>query len=92
MNETTEMWKELRKSRQKYRAKMKVVNTAIIRRSWLPFEVLNNGETITFRVANHPKVDFFPSTGTWIVCGRNKKYRGGAKNFLNWYEKQKCSN
>jgi len=55
------------------------------------FRVTNNGETVIFREAGYPKVDFYPSTGRWRIPGEKKTYSGGAESFVKWYEKRKTN-
>jgi hypothetical protein len=42
--------------------------------------------TLLFREAGKPKVDFYLSTGRWKV--NNRAMKGGALAFLKWYNKQ----
>lgn len=83
MNETTEMWREVRKDKQERHAKLYQQNKSILVASGIPFE--DKGETLLFRQPNKPKVDFYPSTGRWKY--KNDFMRGGAKAFLEWYRK-----
>lgn len=55
-------------------------------------EFADRGETLLFRRAGLPAVDFYPSTGRWqVVSGpaRGKVFRGGAARFLTWYSQLK---
>lgn len=63
-------------------------HTRIFQESGLQFRIVNNGESILLREPGKPKVDFYPSTGRWRVAGVKQTYRGGAKAFMAWYQKQ----
>lgn len=69
-------------------ADLKVRNLLALQNTTLIFKQVNQGETLLFREANKPKVDFYPSTGRWRVAGVKETFRGGAKGFINWYAKQ----
>lgn len=47
----------------------------------------DNGQIIMFRNSGKPKVDFYPTKGTWTVPAKKAYYRGGWKSFIKWYEK-----
>lgn len=74
--------------RQQTHADWKQRNTAILNESGLSFKSVNYGESLVFREAGKPKVDFFPSTGRWRIPDKNQTFRGGAEAFLSWYAKQ----
>ena len=61
-------------------------NTNLIRSAGLTFESRNQGETLIFRSAGKPAVDFYPSTGRWQLVHSKRVMRGGAQAFLRWYE------
>lgn len=61
-------------------------NREAINVSGIPYK--DKGETLLFREVGKPRVDFYPSTGRWRVVGVVRTFRGGAKAFLNWYNKQ----
>ncbi len=85
-------WRDHRQDRQTRHQQWKEVNTQLIEASGLPFTSTNNGESLLFRQAGKPRVDFYPSTGRWRCAGDNKTHnktrRGGAQSFLQWYERQ----
>lgn len=73
---------------QERHADWKRTNMEILSTSGAIFTITNSGETLLFRQAGYPKVDFYPSTGRWRVAGVKETYRGGASVFLRWYEAQ----
>lgn len=83
----------MRAHKQARHAEWKQKNIETLLRSSHTLTINNNEETVLFREAGKPKVDFYPSTGRWRVVGATKTFptrtfRGGASNFLQWYEKQ----
>lgn len=88
--EMSEMFGAMREARRQQHADWKIKNKEILNASGLTFSVANRGETLCFREAGKPKVDFYPSTGRWRVVGSNSKAKGGgAQKFLDWYREQK---
>lgn len=81
-----EIYRDMTANKKERHKEWKTINTDIIESSGLKFESTNNGETILFREHEQIKVDFYPSTGRWKFHG--KMFRGGARQFLNWYKKQ----
>lgn len=61
-------------------------NMAAIEASGLDYE--ERPSALLFRNPGKPKVDFYPGTGRWVVCGAKRARRGGADAFLSWYAKQ----
>lgn len=88
MGDMAEDFAAMKAHRQQQHADWKQKNMEILNASTLIFTVTNNGETLCFREANKPKVDFYPSTGRWRIPDKNQTFRGGAESFLRWYEKQ----
>ncbi|MEQ8463539.1 hypothetical protein [Coleofasciculus sp. E2-BRE-01] len=79
----------LRQIRQESHAQWYQQNTAIIESAQIPFKWAGKQKvTMLFREENKPKVDFYPHTGRWRVAGVKKTFRGGAKSFIQWYQKQ----
>ena len=72
-----------RENRRQWRLK---VNWEVLNNSPIPFSTNNNGVTLLFRVKGKPHADFYPGTGRWRSDG--KTFKGGAKEFLKWYNKQ----
>lgn len=83
-NETTEMWRQIRHEKQQRHASNYERNRAILDAAGISYT--DKGETLLFREAGKPKVNFYPSTGRWHADKR--LYDGGAKAFLSWYAKQ----
>lgn len=77
--------------RQEQHQQWKRQNLATLNSAGVSFRETNEGETLLFREAGKPKVDFYPSTGRWRVVGDSKNRRamsGGAVAFLRWYAQQ----
>lgn len=77
--------KDQRKARH---AQWKAEATAAIAASGIPHRMANNGETILFREAGKPRVDYYPSTGRATINGSAARSFGPAAQFLAWYRKQ----
>lgn len=60
-----------------------------LKKAGLQFEV--KGDVYLFREAGKPRVNFWPSTGRWLVVGMRtpqKTQSGGAEKFIAWYKNQ----
>lgn len=91
MGDMADDFRAMNTHRQQQHQEWKEANLATLRTVNAKFRETNNGETITFREAGKPRVDFYPSTGRWRVVGdpQNKRtMSGGAVAFLAWYAKQ----
>ncbi len=81
MGDMSEDFKVLSEEKKKRHAKWHEENMAIIGKSDIQYEIKNHGECIVTPL----KASFYPSTGRWTFKG--KTYSGGAKSFINWYNK-----
>lgn len=83
-NEIAETFKEIRKNKQQKRIKNKEHSTKTIQRLNVPYELKNDGLHIIITL---PKltIDFWPSTGKWIVRNKPIQSRGIRKlmQFIN---------
>lgn len=64
----------VRKQRQEKRNHNKEQSTNLLKQAEISFESKNSGNHLI--ILSIPKIDFYPSTGLWIVRGVNKKRRG----------------
>ena len=64
----------VRKQRQEKRNHNKEQSTNLLKQEEISFESKNSGNHLI--ILSTPKIDFYPSTGLWIVRGENKKRRG----------------
>ena len=91
MGEMGEIYKDLKETYKTRKAAKQRINFIALR-EWLEKdEELQNfveyrEHSVLFRFPGKPKADFFPTTNKWR--SKNKTFYGGAKSFLNWYEKQ----
>lgn len=65
----------VRKQRQEKRNHNKEQSTNLLRQAEISFESKNSGNHLI--ILSTPKIDFYPSTGLWIVRGVNKKASWG---------------
>ena len=85
-NESTELWREVRKDTKTRHARWHAQNRAILETSELAYT--DKGEALLFRNPGKPSCDFYPSTGRWKVNdGDGTMRRGGARAFITWYAK-----
>ena len=79
-----------REMKQERHADWFAKNMEALRASGLTFT--EHQTSIVFREPGKPQVDFYPHTGRWRVVGKGapkrEPFRGGAKAFLRWYERQ----
>lgn len=84
MSEMAEDFEVLQRLKKERHQKWFDQNIKTLANSGMPYTFK---ETVClFRINGKPKVDFYPHTGRWK--SNNKMYSGGAKSFLNWYNKQ----
>lgn len=88
MGEIFRELKEVKKEQRQYRYEK---NLEILKNHSSKIKYKHKHTVCLFREKGKPLVDFYPHTGRWKVVGKENTghvYRGGAKPFLNWYEKQ----
>lgn len=91
MSDVIDGFRAMREHQRQENQQNKETNLAALQQGGVAFKSTNFGETLVFREAGKPKVDFYPSTGRWRIVGdpQNKRtMRGGAAAFLTWYEQQ----
>jgi len=86
MGDSAIIYKAMKKNKKERHKNWLKENRQIIRDSGIPYS--GTDLAYLFREDGKPVVDFYPSTGRWRVPHDNKTYKGGAKSFLKWYEKQ----
>ena len=89
INNLVDDYRDYRATKKKQHEKWFQINTRILKESRTPFT--EHDTVYLFRVDGKPSVDFYPHTGRWkknTGSGKKKMFRGGAKAFLNWYERQ----
>lgn len=87
MGDMKEVFDTMREQRKERHEKWDNHNTAVIQSSGRPF-TRGGGYNLVFVIPGKITVDFYPSTGRWLVRGERKAYRGGAEAFLSWLKKQ----
>jgi hypothetical protein len=70
LNETTEMYREIRQDEQKKHADRKEANLSVLRASTLPFKFQNAGDVVLVRHRGYPAIDFWPTVNKWRVGDR----------------------
>ena len=86
MSDMGDIYRDMTADKKEQHKEWKAVNTETIDKSGINYESTNDGETLLFRENNNLKIDFYPSTGRWKF--RNQMFRGGARQFLNWYKRK----
>lgn len=74
MSETVEIFQALKVISSQRRAANLKQGLKLLRESGIPFEEKNNGVHVI--VHSQPAIDYWPSTGLWIVRGSQKRSRG----------------
>ena len=89
-NEVTEMWREIRKERREKKRNNRKSSTDILLENGIKFESKNNGVHLVIDTSNRRTrgkiIDFWPSTGKWIV--RNGKKGRGIRRLLELMENE----
>lgn len=62
----------------------------ILRESNYEFKLTNFDMCACFREVGKPKVDYFTTTGNWMIPGGGGLQEGGLGKFMMWYDKQTC--
>jgi hypothetical protein len=87
MSEDFAILKEIRKER---RARRSAENVLLINASGLPCEYKRVENVYLFRDLSGPSCDFYPASGKWKQNGNPVVWHyGGAKSFINWYQKRR---
>ena len=83
MGDMAEVFNDLRKYKQEKRASNTVASTQMLVKAGIKFKSFNGGVHL---VLDHAvgMVDFWPSTGLWMLRGTTKRQRG-VKNLLKFY-------
>jgi hypothetical protein len=64
-------------------------NMRILQAAPFRFMMTANGTCLLFREVGKPNVDFYPHTGRWKAGAT--MHRGGAAQFVKWYQKQRAN-
>lgn len=83
MSEAAEMFNAMNLEAKARRADNLTASTSMLINAGVDFTAHNNGVHLKVRHPNGPLVDFWPSTGLWIVQGSKAKHRG-VRNLLNF--------
>jgi len=87
MGDMAEEFRELTAAKKERHSEWHKLNMAIMDKSGIEYEIKNAGEVLIIKVtSSKPQVQFWPSTGRWMA--RNITHSGGAKSFINWYNRQ----
>jgi len=78
MSEEAEFWNDLKEIKRDKKRDNTASSTALLQRLGALFESKNNGAHLVVQ-SGHNVVDFWPSTGLWIVRGEKTKRRGVRK-------------
>lgn len=52
------------------------------------FKLTNFDRCACFREEGKPMVDFFPTTGNWMIPGSGLLLEGGLEKFMKWYSEK----
>ena len=89
MGDMAEVFRDMTAAKKERHSKWWMQNMDIMEKSGIEYDTKNSGEVLIIRFTwpqGKPQVEFWPSTGRWRV--RGKIFKGGAKSFINWYNKQ----
>lgn len=87
MGDMGDVFNEMRAEAKKKRADNTVRSTALLQRAGVLFTVKNGGAHLVVLAGPH-EVDFWPSTGLWIVRGQKAK-RGGVRKLIEFVERSR---
>ena len=87
MGDMGEVFNDMRKAKQERRAANTKDSTAMLAGHGIDFESHNSGAHLIVH-AGVCKIDFWPSTGLWIVRG-SKKRHGGVRKLIEYVQKQR---
>lgn len=76
-------WAELHAALKARREHNKRSSPGLLKGAGLDFDVHNGGSHIVVRTQGGQVVDFWPSTGKWIVRGQTHQ-RGGVRKLIGW--------
>jgi len=82
MGDMGDVFNDLRKIKQEKRASNTESSTALLAAAGIRFLSLNGGVHLRVK-AGVRDVDFWPSTGLWMVAGEQRKNRG-VRNLINY--------
>ena len=74
MSDMTEGWKSFNETKRQKKYQNQEQSTRILEKESIPFESKNYGTHLV--IQTKPVIDFWPSTGLWIVRGKDIKKRG----------------
>ena len=74
MSDMTEGWKSFNETKRQKKYQNQEQSTSILEKESIPFESKNYGTHLVTQTK--PIIDFWPSTGLWIVRGKDIKKRG----------------
>lgn len=87
MGDMGDVFNELRVEKQQKRRDNTLYSTALLQRAGVLFTVKNGGAHLVVLAGPH-EVDFWPSTGLWIVRGQKAK-RGGVRKLIEFVERSR---
>ena len=83
MGDVGEVGKVMKQWAKERRESRLEANWRVLDECGIPFE--ERPAAVLFREPGCPKVDFYPGTGRWLVCGEKRANSSGAVAFLSWY-------
>lgn len=87
MGDMGEIFNGLRKIRQEKRSCNKEQSTELLKQSGINFKSHNAGVHLEILAGNRV-IDFWPSTGLWMVRGGSKYKHRGVRKLIEYIEKQ----
>lgn len=88
MGDMGDVFNAWREQKQAKRANNTKQSTALLQRAGVIFDSLNGGAHLVVQ-AGPSIVDFWPSTGLWIVRGRKTEKRRGVRKLIDFVERSR---
>lgn len=79
MSEEGDMWRAVRSAKDKKKQYNKEYSTQLLQGAGITFDSRNDGTHLIVFADDVTVIDYWPSTGLWIVRGVDKKDRGVRK-------------
>lgn len=84
MGDMGEFFNDMRKAKKEKRASNTEQSTELLKKHKIGFQSKNGGAHLVVTAGNYD-VDFWPSTGLWIIRGEKKRH-GGVRNLIDFFK------
>ena len=87
MGDMGDFWRDVKAAQKEKRAQNLAQSTELLKEHGVSFESKNFGVHLVVNGGTHGPIDFWPSTGLWIVRSSGKRTRG-VKRLLKFIEEK----